>query len=118
MDFSEHVLYVAFNERVFALDRRNGNVRWRWKVPQGGSFVTLLSDGDQLIVCSDGYLWALRAQDGTELWAQPFKGEGTGIPVLASPRSAAGSEVASAVAAVIARARAQSSAPPQHAPGR
>ncbi len=49
--------------------------------------MTLLPDEDQLLVCSDGYLWALRAEDELCLWSQPFKGEGTGIPVLASPRS-------------------------------
>lgn len=107
MNFQEHVIYIAFNGRIFALDRRDGAIQWRWKVPKGGDFVTLLPDGDRLVVCSDGYLWALQAEDGKELWSQPFKGEGTGIPVLASPRATAGAEVASAVAEILARARAQ-----------
>ncbi len=94
MNFTDFAIYVAFNGRVFAIDRRDGSVLWRWKVPKGGSFVTLLPDGDQVLVCSDGYLWALRAADGTPLWNQPFKGEGTGIPVLASPRAALGAEQA------------------------
>ncbi len=87
MRFEEVGVFAAFNGRVFAVDRRDGSVLWRWKVPKGGSFVTLLPDGDQLLVCADGYLWALRADDGRLLWSQPFKGEGTGIPMLASPRS-------------------------------
>lgn len=107
MNFQEQVVYIAFNHRVFALDRRDGTIRWRWKAPKGGDFVTLLPDGDQVIVCSDGYLWALSAEDGKERWFQPFKGEGTGVPVLTSPRATAGAEVASAVAEILARARAQ-----------
>ncbi len=87
MNFPDHAIYAAFNGRVFALDRRDGSILWRWTTPKGGNFVTLLPDEDQLLVCSDGYLWALRAEDELCLWSQPFKGEGTGIPVLASPRS-------------------------------
>lgn len=102
MKFEEKVVFAAFNGRVFAVDRRDGSVLWRWKVPKGGSFVTLLPDGDQLLVCADGYLWALRAQDGTMLWSQPFKGEGTGIPMLASPRS--GGASVPALAAMVAAA--------------
>lgn len=100
MKFEEKVVFAAFNGRVFAIDRRDGSVLWRWKVPKGGAFVTLLPDGDQLLVCSGGYLWALRAEDGTELWSQPFKGEGTGIPMLASPRT--GGTTTSAPALLIA----------------
>lgn len=107
MKFEERVVFVAFNSRVFAVDRADGSVLWRWKVPRGGDFVTLLPDGDRVIVCCDGYLWALRAEDGSELWAQPFRGEGTGFPVLASPRAAGNPETISAVTAMIARIRAQ-----------
>ena len=105
MNFPDHAIYAAFNGRVFALDRRDGSILWRWKTPKG-NFVMLLPDGDQLLVCSDGYLWALRAEDGTPLWSQPFKGEGTGIPFLASPRS--GSEtVTTAAMAVLAATAAE-----------
>lgn len=107
MKLEEQVIYVAFNSRVFALDRRDGSILWRWKVPQGDGFVTLLPDGDRVIVGCGGYLWALRAEAGTELWSQPFKGEGTGLPVLVSPRSAGNPEAISAVAAVMARIRSQ-----------
>jgi outer membrane protein assembly factor BamB len=55
MNFPDHAIYAAFNGRVFALDRRDGSILWRWKTPKG-NFVTLLPDGDQLLVCSDGYL--------------------------------------------------------------
>lgn len=98
MRFSDYATFVAFNGRVFALDRRDGSILWRWKTPKG-NFVTLLPDGDQLLVCSDGYLWALRAEDGTLVWSQPFNGEGTGIPFLASPRS--GSETLTTAAMAV-----------------
>ena len=103
MQFSDYATYIAFNGRVFALDRRNGSILWRWKTPKG-NFVTLLPDGDQLLVCSDGYLWALRAEDGTPLWSQPFKGEGTGIPFLASPRSGSETQTTAAMAVLAATA--------------
>ena len=103
MNFPDHAIYAAFNGRVFALDRRNGSILWRWKTPKG-NFVTLLPDGDQLLVCSDGYLWALRAEDGTPLWSQPFKGEGTGIPFLASPRSGSETQTTTAMAVLFATA--------------
>lgn len=103
MNFPDHAIYAAFNGRVFALDRRDGSVLWRWKTPKG-NFVTLLPDGDQLLVCSDGYLWALRAEDGLCLWSQPFKGEGTGIPFLASPRSGSENPTTAAMAVLAATA--------------
>lgn len=107
MNFSNHAIYFAFNGRIFALDRRDGSILWRWQPPKGGNFVTLLPDGDRLLVCSDGYLWALRAEDGLCLWSQPFKGEGTGIAVLASPRSPIQSPDLGSQVSAIAAERAQ-----------
>ena len=103
MNFPDHAIYAAFNGRVFALDRRDGSILERWKTPKG-NFVTLLPDGDQLLVCSNGYLWALRAEDGLCLWSQPFKGEGTGIPFLASPRSGSETQTTAAMAVLAATA--------------
>ena len=103
MNFPDHAIYAAFNGRVFALDRRDGSILWRWTTPKGGNFVTLLPDG-QLLVCSNGYLWALRAEDGLCLWSQPFKGEGTGIPFLASPRSGSETQTTAAMAVLAATA--------------
>ena len=103
MQFSDYATFVAFNGRVFALDRRDGSILWRWDTPKG-NFVTLLPDGDQLLVCSDGYLWALRAEDGSLVWSQPFKGEGTGIPFLASPRSGSDTQPTTAMTVLAATA--------------
>jgi len=103
MQFSDYATFVAFNGRVFALDRRDGSILWRWDTPKG-NFVTLLPDGDQLLVCSDGYLWALRAEDGSLVWSQPFKGEGTGIPFLASPRPGSETQTTAAMAVLAATA--------------
>jgi len=117
MDFPDHAIYAAFNGRVFALDRRDGSILWRWKTPKG-NFVTLLPDGDQLLVCSDGYLWALRAEDGLCIWSQPFKGEGTGIPFLASPRSGSETQTTAAMAVIATAAaeeeRRRQSSPPSN----
>lgn len=119
MKFVEKVVFAAFNGRVFAIDRRDGSVIWRWKAPKGSAFVTLLPDGDQLLVCSGGYLWALRAEDGTELWSQPFKGEGMGIPMLASPRmdGAAASAQALLIALAEEEERRRQSSASSNSPG-
>lgn len=103
MQFPDHAIYAAFNGGVFALDRRDGAILWRWETPKG-NFATLLPDGDQLLVCSDGYLWALRAEDGSLIWSQPFKGEGTGIPFLASPRSGSDTQPTTAMTVLAATA--------------
>ena len=118
MNFHDHAIYAAFNGRVFALDRRDGSILWRWIAPKGGNFVTLLPDGDQLLVCSNGYLWALRAEDGLCIWSQPFKGEGTGIPFLASPRSGSETQTTAAMAVIATAAaeeeRRRQSSPPSN----
>jgi hypothetical protein len=49
-------------------------------------------------------LWALRAEDGSLVWSQPFKGEGTGIPLLASPRSSYETQTTAAMAVLAATA--------------
>jgi hypothetical protein len=51
--------------------------------------VSILPDDDLLLVSCRGYTWALDPATGMTLWHQPFKGEGTGIPSLATMRGAA-----------------------------
>ena len=86
MNFPDHAIYAAFNGRVFALDRRDGSILWRWTTPKGGNFVTLLPDGDQLLVCSNGYLWALRAEDGDMPMEPTVQGRRHGNPLLGQPQ--------------------------------
>jgi len=82
----EDLVFVAFNGRAFAVDRYDGTIAWRFKLPKGSGFVSILLDGDRLIVSSNGYTYALDPWRGTQLWYQEFSGEGFGIPSLASAR--------------------------------
>jgi outer membrane protein assembly factor BamB len=109
---TNELVFVAFNSRVFALNRRDGCVVWRWKGSGGaGSGVPILMpDGDRIIVCINGYTWALNALSGEQLWYQPFEGEGTGIPSLASGSAASLGTPAAAQAAAQAAAAAASAA--------
>ena len=95
----EDLVFVAFNARVFAVDRFDGTDVWRCKLPQGSGFVSLLLDGDRLIASSNGYTFAIDPWRGAILWSQPFKGEGVGIPSLASVRGASAPAGAAAAAA-------------------
>lgn len=107
----EDMIFVAFNSRVFAIDRYDGSQLWKFKVPKGGGFVALLLDGDRLVVSSNGYTHGLDPWRGTLLWTQEFPGEGMGIPSLASVRggSSAVSPAASQAAADEAQRRAAAS---------
>ncbi|MFM1804035.1 MAG: hypothetical protein RL136_914 [Planctomycetota bacterium] len=111
---TDDLVFVAFNGRVLAIDREDGSIVWKWRPQAKGAFastVMLLPSDDRLIVSINGYTWALDLVDGRELWFQPFKGEGTGIPVLASTRSVSdGGAVAGAAAAQAAAAAAAAGA--------
>jgi outer membrane protein assembly factor BamB len=56
--------------------------------------VAILPDGDVVFVSTQGYTWALDPATGRELWHQPFKGEGWGIPTLATMRGTSSSAAA------------------------
>ena len=102
------LLFVGFNGRVIALDRADDSVVWKWKPSQkgmGNGVVTLLPDGDRLFATIMGYTWALDPVDGRELWYQPLKGEGQGIPTLATMVSSSdGARLAATAAAAQAGA--------------
>ena len=109
---TDELVFVAFNSRVFAVDRADGAIIWRWKSTVAGAsgMPMLLPSDDRLIVSISGYTWALDLTDGRELWFQPFKGEGTGIPMLATARVSADAGSAGAAAAAAASAAAAAAA--------
>ena len=92
----DNLVFVGFHSQVIALDRDTGHVAWNWKAEKGSGFVAILMDGDRLIVSVGGYTYALDPNSGTQLWFNPLKGFGTGIPCLASIR---GSTLTSSAAA-------------------
>ncbi len=81
----ESLLFVAFNKRVAALDRRNGEILWEWKAPKGAGFVSLLLDRDLLFAAVQGYTYALDPSTGNEMWVNPMKGFGFGITAMNPP---------------------------------
>ena len=104
----EELLFVGFNKRVAALDKRSGEIRWQWEAPEGSYYVSLLLDGDDLFVSVNGYTYCLNASTGQQVWLNPMKGFGTGVTSLASTRGhsdhavlgqAASASAAAAVAA-------------------
>jgi outer membrane protein assembly factor BamB len=94
------LVHLAFKSRVIALDRETGDIVWDWKAPKGNSsYVALLLDGDRLIVSVSGYTYSLDALTGQQMWFNPLKGYGFGMPSLASLRGNSGSAGAAALLA-------------------
>jgi outer membrane protein assembly factor BamB len=102
------LIFVGFNKRVAAMDRHTGQVIWDWKAPKGSMYVTLLLDGDQLIVSVNGYMYALRAMTGEQLWMNTMSGFGSGVTCLTSERGNSSSHLLAAAAANAAAAVAAS----------
>lgn len=86
----EHFVFVAFNSRVAALDRRSGEIAWSWKSPKGYGFVALLHDGDLLYASVQGYTYALDPHSGEQLWNNDMPGFGLGVPCIATARGHSG----------------------------
>jgi outer membrane protein assembly factor BamB len=104
MSLSDFVL-VGFNSRVAALHRETGEIVWEWTAPKPWSngYVTLLLDGDRLIVAVNGYMYCLDPLGGEQLWYNEMTGFGTGVTSIASVRGNTSPEVVAMAAAEAAR---------------
>lgn len=102
------VIFIGFSKRIFALDRYDGSIVWEWKAKHGSGFVSMMLDGDRLIASCSGWTWCLDPLTGQEVWHQPFKGKGSGIPAMVSARAASmgGAQAAEAAARQAAAAAA------------
>jgi len=78
------MVFVGFNGSVAALDRRNGDILWRWSAPKGSGYVSLLLDGDSLLAAVNGYTYCLDPRTGQQLWFNPMKGFGYGVTSIAT----------------------------------
>ena len=83
------LVFTGLNSRVAALNRNTGAIVWRWSAPAGTTYTSLLLDGDRLIVSVQGYMFALDAASGRQLWANEMTGFGYGVASLASVRGGA-----------------------------
>ncbi len=84
----QDLLFVGFNGRVVAMEKRSGELVWEWKCPKpSGQMVALLVQGDRIYASSAGYTYCLDALNGEQLWNNPLKGLGTGVPCLVTAES-------------------------------
>ena len=115
------LVYVGLNNRVAALDRSTGELRWEWKAPKGTTYCTVLVDGDCVFAGVYGYVYCLDARTGAMRWSNPMSGFGVGVTSLATQRAsqdgnaqgaasaAASSSAAAAAAASVAATTAATS---------
>jgi outer membrane protein assembly factor BamB len=75
----DQLIFVGLNGYAIALDRDTGEIVWSNDQMKSG-FVTLLLDGDRLIVSTNGYMYCLDPLTGAILWHNPLKGFGAGAP--------------------------------------
>lgn len=83
---SKEVLFVGIKNVVVALRQSDGVEVWRATL-RGGSFVTVLWDGEALFAANNGEVFRLDPASGAILWQNPLKGLRTGVVSLASPRT-------------------------------
>ena len=84
----DQLIFVGLNGYAVALDRDTGQIVWSNNRMKSG-YVTLLLDGDRLIVSTNGYIYCLDPLTGEILWHNPMTGYGVGTPTsLISVRGA------------------------------
>ncbi|MFO0807234.1 MAG: PQQ-binding-like beta-propeller repeat protein [Gemmataceae bacterium] len=100
----DQLVFVGLNGYALALDRDTGEIVWSNNDMKSG-YVTLLLDGDRLIVSTNGYMYCLDPLTGEQLWHNPLKGYGSGAPTaIVSKRGAAMSPLTAQAAAAQAAA--------------
>jgi outer membrane protein assembly factor BamB len=105
----DQLVFVGLNGYALALHRETGEIVWSNDQMKSG-YVTLLLDGDRLIVSTNGYIYALSPLTGEILWHNPLKGYGGGAPTaLLSVRGQSSELIIQQAAAAAAAAAASSS---------
>ena len=75
----DQLIFVGLNGYVLALHRDTGEIVWSNDEMKSG-YVTLLLDGDRLIVSTSGYIYCLEPTTGKIRWHNPLKGFGQKAP--------------------------------------
>src|SRR5437667_12045696 len=99
----EHLIFVGLNGYALALDRHTGEIVWSNDNMKSG-YVTLLLDGDRLIVSTNGYIYCLDPLTGEILWNNPLRGYGAGAPthLISSRGQSSQTQIEQAAAAAAA----------------
>ena len=98
----DQLIFVGLNGYALAMDRDTGDIVWYNSQMKSG-YVTLLLDGDRLIVSTNGYIYCLDPLTGQILWNNPLRGYGSGAPTsLISVRGQSSQAVIHQAAAVAA----------------
>jgi outer membrane protein assembly factor BamB len=106
---TEELIFVGLNGYVAALHRETGELVWKSEKMHSG-YVTLLLDGDRLIVSTNGYIYCVSPYTGKILWHNPMRGFGMGAPTsMVSVRGQSSQAFISQAAATDASAAAASS---------
>src|SRR5258708_7253338 len=75
----DQLVFVGLNGYAVALDREAGDIVWSNDRMRRG-YVTMLLDGDRLIVSTNGHIYCLDPLTGQILWHNPMRGYGRGTP--------------------------------------
>ena len=104
----DELIFVGLNGYALALHRSTGEIAWSNDQLKSG-YVSLLLDGDRLIVSTNGYIYCLDPLTGRTMWHNPLKGYGMGAPTsLVSVRGQSSADLLQQAAAIQASAAAAS----------
>jgi outer membrane protein assembly factor BamB len=78
-------VFVGIKNRVVALDAESGAEVWRTSL-YSADFVTVLWDGEALLVANGGEVWRLDPATGSVIWHNEMTGLGRGLVSLTSSR--------------------------------
>jgi outer membrane protein assembly factor BamB len=99
----DELVFVGLNGYALALHRETGEIVW-YNDQMNSGYVTLLLDGDRLIVSTNGYIYCLDPLSGRILWNNPLRGYGVGAPTsLVSVRGQSSQTLIEQAAAAAAR---------------
>ncbi len=79
------LIFVGLRGQAAALDRETGEIVWSKKDMHSG-YVSLMLDGDRLIVSTNGYMYCLDPLTGHMFWHNPLSGYGVGPTSITSVR--------------------------------
>src|SRR5438552_13389334 len=112
----DQLVFVGLNGYALALDRDSGEIVWSNDKMRSG-YVTLLLDGDRLIVSTNGYIYCLDPLTGEILWNNPLRGYGAGAPTHLISLRGQSSQTLVQQAAAVEAAEASHAAHPPHTAG-